>query len=195
MDKIAQSRINIFADYSYKLQTALADYDWHPVRQLADALYRCWSDGRHLYLCGNGGSASNAEHLANDFLYGIAKPDGMGIRVMALSANTSLLTCLANDLSYTQVFSQQLKVMARTGDILIVLSGSGNSPNIIETLHAARKIGVQTFAILGFDGGQCKQLADVPIHFPVDDMQIAEDLQLIVGHMLTKELMQRRMNS
>ena len=177
-----------FADYSLRLQGVLASADWSGVHLLAHAMLESWQLGRRVFLCGNGGSAGNAIHLANDFLYGVAKTTGGGLRVMALSANSAVMTCLANDVGYDHIFSEQLAVQAQKGDLLIVLSGSGNSGNIVRVLEQARVMGVRSFAILGFSGGKSKQLADVAIHFPVDDMQIAEDLQLIVGHMVMQWL-------
>lgn len=179
---------NHFANYSKKLQDVLANSEWSGVQQLSQALLESWQQGRRVFLCGNGGSAGNAIHLANDFLYGVAKITGGGIKVMALSANSAVITCLANDVGYDYIFSEQLAVQAERGDLLIALSGSGNSSNIVNVLLQARKMGVKSFAILGFNGGKSKQLSDVAIHFPVDDMQIAEDLQLIVGHMLMQWL-------
>ena len=177
-----------FADYSLRLQGVLASADWAGVHLLANAMLESWQLGRRVFLCGNGGSAGNAIHLANDFLYGVAKTTGGGLRVMALSANSAVMTCLANDVGYDHIFSEQLAVQAQKGDLLIVLSGSGNSGNIVRVLEQSRVMGVRSFAILGFSGGKSKQLADVAIHFPVYDMQIAEDLQLIVGHMVMQWL-------
>ena len=99
-----------------------------------------------------------------------------------------MITCLANDLGYDQIFSEQLAVQGEKNDLLIVLSGSGNSPNIIRVINQAKKMNIKSYAILGFDGGQCKNLADVAIHFSVDDMQIAEDMQIVVGHMIMQWL-------
>ena len=177
-----------FEGYSKKLQAILEKSDWSVIEELASDMQKCWKDGRRVFLCGNGGSAGNAIHLANDFLYGVAKRTGGGLRVLALSDNPSVITCLANDLSYDHIFSEQLAVQAEKGDLLIALSGSGNSPNILLAIEQAKKMQVKSFAILGFLGGKCKELVDVPIHFPVDDMQISEDLQLIVGHMLMQWL-------
>lgn len=152
------------------------------VHLLIAALSEALSCGRSVYICGNGGSAANAIHLANDFIYGAGLGFGMGLKVEALSANPAILTCLANDIGYEQIYSEQLRVKGKKGDVLIALSGSGNSPNILEALKIANQVGLKTFAILGFDGGKAKELAQFPIYFPVNDMQIAEDLQLIVGH-------------
>jgi D-sedoheptulose 7-phosphate isomerase len=181
-----------FADYAGRLQKVLQGSSWEGVEALARDLLECWKARKQVFLCGNGGSAGNAVHMANDFLYGISKTYGSGLRVNALSANTAVLTCLANDCGYDQIFSMQLAVQANQGDVLIALSGSGNSPNIVKALEQARKSGVKSYAILGYSGGTAKALADVAIHFAVDDMQIAEDMQLIVGHMLMQWLYQNR---
>lgn len=183
--------MNEFLHYSRRLENCLAGADWSGVEALAKDVLDCWSQGRRLFLCGNGGSAGNAIHLANDFLYGVADGVGRAIDVTALPANPAVLTCLANDVGYEEVFACQLMSMARPGDILIALSGSGNSPNILRALEEARTLGMRSYAILGFSGGQAKRLADVAIHFEIDDMQISEDLQLVVGHMLMQWLRRR----
>ena len=180
------------SDYSSRLQMALQTADWSGVGRLAEELHDCWRNGRQVFICGNGGSAGNAMHLANDFLYGISKTRGSGLRVNALPANSSVLTCLANDEGYDEIFSLQLAVQGRPGDVLIVLSGSGNSPNILKALAQAKTSGLRTYAILGYTGGKAKAMADVAIHFPVDDMQISEDLQLIAGHMIMQWLYQNK---
>jgi D-sedoheptulose 7-phosphate isomerase len=176
------------AGYAEKLSHVLASSDWSNVAQLGKDIRECWLAGRQVFFCGNGGSAGNAIHLANDYMYGIAMRTGAGLKVQALSANQAVMTCLANDVGYDYIYSEQLAVLAEPGDLLVVLSGSGNSPNIIRVLEQANSMGVKSCAILGYTGGQCKSLADFSIHFPVDDMQIAEDMQLVVGHMLMKWL-------
>ena len=186
--------IEYFSEYSKRLQTILVDSEWTAVKQLAEDIQICWQEDRRVFLCGNGGSAGNAIHLANDFLYGIAKQSGGGLKVLSLSDNPAVITCLANDIGYDQIFSEQLAVQAKKGDLLIALSGSGNSPNIIRVIEQAKVMGVKSYAILGFTGGKCKKLVDVPIHFPINDMQIAEDLQIVVGHMLMQWLYINRPN-
>lgn len=181
-----------FTDYWQRMSVVMQHFDWAPVSSLGYELLDCWRTGRQVFMAGNGGSAGNAEHLANDFLYAMSKRAGPGLRVHALSANSSVLTCLANDEGYDQVFSLQLNVLARSGDVLIVYSGSGNSPNILRALEAARRIGMRSYAVLGYSGGLAKQLADVALHVAVDDMQIAEDMQLILGHMLMQWLRLQR---
>lgn len=182
-----------FSAYSRRLQDLLQAANWDRVAWLAQDLLDCWKSGRSVFLCGNGGSAANAMHLANDFLYGVSKTHGSGLRVNALSSNSAVITCLANDEGYDAIFALQLAVQARKDDVLIVLSGSGNSPNIVKALEQARKMGLRSYAILGYRGGEAKALADVPIHFEVEDMQLAEDLQLVVGHMLMQWLYAHRL--
>ena len=174
---------DLYHAYVGRINKALNCFSWDPVHQLSLSLQHVWRTRNKAFLCGNGGSAGNAIHLANDFNYGIDKNGGIGMSVEALPANAAVLTCLANDKGYETIFSQQLKVKATPDDLLIVLSGSGNSQNVVNALEVGNNIGMKTFAILGYSGGKCKTLAQYPIHFEIDDMQIAEDLQLIVGHM------------
>ena len=181
-----------FTDYARRLSSLLATQDWTPLESLGADLLSCWRDGRQVFLAGNGGSAANAMHLANDFLYGIARTPGKGLRVHALSENPAVISCLANDEGYEQIFSLQLAVQGRADDLLIVLSGSGNSPNILAALEQARSLKMRSYAIVGYSGGQAKQLADRALHFKIDDMQMAEDGQLIAGHMLMQWLHARR---
>ena len=170
-------------NYAQRIVSAVSEGPWENVAYLAESLSDLRDRKAQVFICGNGGSAANAIHLANDFLYGVAKNSKTGLHVEALSANVSVLTCLANDIDYSEIYSYQLKTKGEAGDLLIVLSGSGNSPNVVQALKVGSQMNIKTFAILGFDGGACLDLADRAIHFPVHDMQLAEDLQLIVGHM------------
>ena len=172
--------------YTNLLIKSFSSEVYEGIEKLANELLRAWKDGSRVYICGNGGSAANAIHLANDLHYGIGAcgpgAERGGLRIEALSANTAIITCLANDISYDDIFSHQLSVKGDTGDILIVLSGSGNSSNVVNALNKANDMSIKSFAITAFSGGLCKELADTCIYFPVNDMQVAEDTQLIVGH-------------
>ena len=174
-------------EYLNKLNSVFTDERLTEVEELAKALEKVWNKRRQVFICGNGGSAANAVHIANDLHYGIgisaSGTNVEGLRVEALPANTAVITCLANDTGYENIYANQLNVKANSGDILLVLSGSGNSPNIVNALQSSRDKGMVSFAILAYDGGKCKDMADYVIHFPISDMQIAEDLQLIVGHL------------
>jgi len=174
--------------YASRLSEQLVAIPESEVAELASAFRLAWDSGKTIYLCGNGGSAGNAIHLANDFTYGAGVKRGIGLRIEALTANAAVITCLANDIGYENIFSEQLRVKANAGDVLVVFSGSGNSGNVVNALEMGNRLGMTTFAVLGYDGGKCKTIAQHPIHFAVDDMQIAEDLQLIVGHMVMQWL-------
>ena len=173
--------------YLERLQNCFNEANIEAIENLANELLQTWIDGRNVYICGNGGSAANAIHIANDLHYGIgACGPGKklpGLRIEALSANAAVITCLANDTGYENIYAHQIEVKCRKDDILIALSGSGNSQNITKALDTANKIGVRTFAVLAFTGGKCKEVAQNVIHFDVNDMQIAEDTQLVVGHL------------
>ena len=176
------------SSYLNSLNHAFQQVDSDSVERLVAALDSARSRGSQVFLFGNGGSAANAIQGANDLIYGAGKNGSGGVRAHSLAANVSVITCLANDTGYENIFSTQLRVLASPGDIAIALSGSGNSPNILRALEECKKLGVETWALVGFDGGQALQLADNALHFPVDDMQVAEDLQMLVCHQVTKAL-------
>ena len=182
---------DFFSDYSQKLSDNLTSFDWSPVLELAKMIEKAWRDGAQVFLCGNGGSAGNASHIVNDLIFAVSEGKVPGIKASALTANPAVITCLANDLGYEHIFSEQLLVAANKGDILVALSGSGNSPNIVNALKQAGKMQMHSAAILGFSGGCCKPLADLPIHLEINDMQMVEDIQIIIGHMIMKWLRTR----
>ena len=187
-ESISQATISLIDEYEKQISDCFKQLKKLPINLLFGQLKNAWLNNNRIYFCGNGGSAGNANHLANDLIYGAGLPSGLGLRVEALTANTSIITCLANDINYESIFSQQLRIKAQAGDVLIALSGSGNSPNIVKALQTGNEMGLSTFAILGFDGGKCKSIAQHSIHFEVSDMQVAEDMQMVVGHLCMKWL-------
>lgn len=179
---------DLLQEYRLKLSDVLARADWDRIRALAQDLERVRSEDSQVFLCGNGGSAANAVHWANDLIYGAGKTGLGGLRAQALPANGSVTSCLANDLGYAEVFSAQLRVLGREGDLLVVFSGSGDSANILRALEAARELKITSWAVVGYQGGRALALADHSVHFAVDDMQIAEDCQMVLGHVVTRFL-------
>lgn len=182
----------VFENYIQDLSVILGGINLDPINDLAEELLSCWQTGRNIFICGNGGSAANAEHIANDMTYPISKIMGSGLKIYALSSNSAIMTCLANDEGYENVYSYQLAVQAEKDDVLIVLSGSGNSPNVVNALKVARTKQLKTFGIFGFDGGACLELVDTAIHCKINDMQISEDMQTIIFHMIMKWLYEHR---
>ena len=147
-------------------------------------LTKAISKARRVYLCGNGGSAANCIHVANDLI-------SVGIKAHALTADVATLTAIANDFDYSAVFSRQLRTFAEPGDLLIALSGSGKSPNIIAALAAAKEIGVQSWAIIGAYNKDtpADRLASNVIK-QGNDMQAAEEYQLFLGHEIMRQIKQ-----
>lgn len=182
----------IISRYRQRVTRCMDSLDQKNIQVFADTLVQCIKTKRTLYLCGNGGSGSNANHIENDFIYGISKACGQGLKSHSLSSNSAVLTCLANDEGYSNVFSYPLSVLADQEDVLLAISGSGNSPNIINAIKAAKNIGMTTFCLLGFDGGQAKNMCDYPIHFEVNDMQVSEDMHMMVAHIVSQWLYENR---
>ncbi len=201
MNKLINShKRNVFfqksQNYLDNLYSLFNDEIYLKIEHLAKNIQNVWQKGNNVFICGNGGSACNAMHMANDFHYGIGAcgipPKVKGLKVEALPSNPGIITCLGNDIGYEDIYSHQLENKGAKGDILIALSGSGNSPNIINVLKMAKAKRVYSFAILGFKGGKSLDYADYPIHFPIDDMQISEDTQLIVGHICMQWLTENK---
>ena len=184
--------------YLAKLSNSFSDEIFIAIESLAHDLKETWLTGNQVFICGNGGSAANAIHIANDLIYGAgACGHGekiAGLKVEALTSNSGVLTCIANDTGYENIYSYQLDVKANENDLLLVLSGSGNSANIINALIKAKEKKLKSHAIIGFDGGKCLNEADKVIHFKVNDMQLSEDLQLIVAHLCMQWLSRHKIS-
>ena len=184
-------------DYLRRLQAELDRVDRTEVRHLADLVYDAWQAGRFVFLFGNGGSATTASHFAEDLGKNCVSPDdlargtGKRLKVLSLTDNVGWITALANDLRYDQVFVQQLAHYASPGDLAIAISGSGNSPNVLEAVDWANRRGLVTFGLTGFDGGKLKRIEQAGIHVPLDDMAMVESLHLCLGHWVVDDLMAR----
>jgi D-sedoheptulose 7-phosphate isomerase len=142
---------------------------------------------KKFFICGNGGSAANANHISNDLMLGFTK-NKIGFPLLSLSSNIAKISCIGNDVGYEKIFSNQLKVLGNKGDLLIILSGSGNSKNIIEVAKQAKKMKIYVFGLIGFDGGMVKNLLNSYIHFKSNDMQICEDMQMIFMNYVLKKI-------
>ena len=177
-------------NYLSKLSTSLNEENYKQINRLFLLLKDTINNNKNIFICGNGGSAANSIHIANDFIYLNNKlKKKKSIKVESLSSNTAIITCLANDKSYDDIFSFQLTTKAVSNDLLIILSGSGNSKNIIRASEESKKISMKSFGIIGFDGGAVKEKLDDYIHIKINDMQVIEDMQTIIFHNLIQELM------
>jgi len=140
-----------------------------------------------VFIAGNGGSATTASHMATDLGVGSLRRNNP-IRCISLVENTGVLTATSNDLDFSSIFSQQLKLLGKSGDILICFSASGNSKNLIDAIGTAKLLGINTVGITGFDGGQVKRICDHSVHIPTElgSYGIVEDLHSTVSHLLTE---------
>ena len=139
---------------------------------------------RRIFICGNGGSASTASHMAGDFKKGVNQYLDKKYEIECLSDNLPSMLAVANDISYDDVFLFLLQNRIRRGDVLIGISGSGNSDNVVKAMEYANEIGAITVSFTGYDGGKLKKMASKNIHVPIDNMQIVEDVHLILNHMM-----------
>lgn len=159
-----------------------------PAAALADAvelLLEAQSSGRRVYVMGNGGSAATASHFVCDLVKTAHVAGQRPLRVFGLVDNTPLLTAWANDAAYERSFAEQIAAMVEPGDVVIAISASGNSPNILAGLEAAASIGARTIGLLGFDGGLAHDLVDVAIHVGCHDYGLVEDTHAAIGHAIT----------
>lgn len=173
--------------YSKYLSKLLGNLDFKAVEKVANLIIRQSGRGKTIYIIGNGGSASTASHFATDLMHCSLIGHRPIIRAISLSDNTSLITAIGNDKGYEQIFSKQLERVADKGDILMAISASGNSRNLIEAFKRAKNMGMTTVALLGFDGGKMLKLADHVIHVrtPMGEYGPVEDTHLFLDHMIT----------
>jgi D-sedoheptulose 7-phosphate isomerase len=158
--------------------------------RFVDTLFRAFEEERTVFLVGNGGSAAAASHFGQDLAKGTlsSMQAKRRFRVIPLTDNIGFITALANDEGYDSIFEQQLRNLARRGDLLIAISGSGNSSNVLRAVEYARSIGMKTIGVTGFDGGKLRVLADESVHVPIDDMGMTEALHGVVFHLAMAQL-------
>ena len=158
------------------------------MRAIVPLLLKARVEERTIFFFGNGGSASTASHFVVDIGKATIRGDGKRFRCVALVDNVESVTAWANDTEYARVFAEQLKGLARAGDVAVGISGSGNSPNVLEAVKTARALGLATVGLTGMGGGKLKDLVDVPLVVPSTSMQHIEDVHLLVCHLLTAYL-------
>ncbi len=171
-------------DYRKQLFETISQLDLTKVDEAIEWLKEARSKNRHLFICGNGGSASTASHFACDIVKGASYNRQARFRIMALTDSLPTLTAYSNDVGYDCVFVEQLKNFAESGDVLIAISGSGNSPNVLRAVEYANANGLKTMALTGRDGGKLGPMAQLNIQAPVPHMGRIEDAHMIVCHMI-----------
>ena len=176
-----------FSKYAKNLTDALKNVDENLLLKLKKEIIKKVKHSGEIFIVGNGGSAANAHHIAGDYLKTFSML-GLKIKISCLSDNTCFLTATSNDLDYTEVYEILINTRIEKNDLLIFLSGSGNSINLIKTAKTAKKYGIKTASLTGYSGGGLKKIVDIPIHIEVNDMEISEDIQLIIFHYIKQQL-------
>ena len=175
--------------YLAEAREALSEpYLIEAAHRIVPLIVRARTAGRTVFFFGNGGSASTASHFVTDITKVAARGPGRRTRCVSLNDNVPGMTALANDLDYARVFAEQLKVLAEPGDVAVAISGSGNSPNVLEAVKVARTLGVATIGLTGMGGGKLKDLVDVAVVVPSNSMQHTEDSHVVLLHLLTAYL-------
>jgi len=176
------------SEYISRLEQGLRSIDPAAIGEVVKVLERARVEQRTLFIIGNGGSAATASHMANDLQKLASQGKTPAFRAIALTDNVPLITAWGNDEDYTAVFVRQLEALAHPGDVLIAITGSGNSPNIVRAMEWAKDAGLETIALLGFDGGKARSIADHVLLFAEDHYGRIEDAHMILEHMIANYL-------
>ena len=176
-------------DYLADTRATLDGLSVNEIQAFIEALEQAYRDGRQVLIIGNGGSAASATHLAVDLSKTVlGRPVNRGakrFRAMSLTTNIATITAWANDFSFDDVFAEQIEALGQPGDLLVVITGSGNSANIIAGVETAKRLGLRTVGLLGFDGGRVKDMLDTHILVQSDDYGHVEDMHMVLVHLVT----------
>ncbi len=181
---------NKIKDYLDLEAKVLGELNVDEINETMNALLDCYDRGGSVYTFGNGGSAASASHMVCDFNKGVCYDLDKKFRFVCLNDNVPIMLAIANDDSYNNVFLNQLKGRLSKNDVVIAISGSGNSGNIVNAVSYAKEVGAKIIGVTGYSGGKLFKLADYHLHAPIDDMQIAEDIQMVFNHLMMKILWQ-----
>lgn len=180
----AVNYLSAIADYLRTEMEILSRLDPNAINGLMNLMEDTRKSGRRIFLCGNGGSAATASHFVCDFMKGVSLNQSVKYDLECLSDNTPLLSALANDIGYEEVFVMPLRAKLHPGDLVIGISGSGNSENVVRAIAYARAHGAKTAVLVGYSGGKLLAMADQAVHVPIDNMQIVEDVHMILDHLM-----------
>jgi D-sedoheptulose 7-phosphate isomerase len=174
--------------YLERLTRVLAELDRAALDRAVDKIRQAWQNGRQIITFGNGGSALTALHFIADWNKSVPLATGRVFRGRTLVDNVGLLTAYANDVSFEEIFREQLRNLAEPGDLVVAISGSGNSENVIRGVLEAHRIGCESLALCGMSGGRLRSLAQTVLWAQIDDMQLSEDVHAIFGHIVVQTL-------
>ena len=171
-------------NYFNLLKQSVDGLDRKAIISFVDLLLEARKNGNNIYIMGNGGSASTASHFTCDFNKGLSYKKDIRFKMICLNDNIATMLAYSNDLGYENVFVEQLKNFLKKDDVVIGISGSGNSKNILNAIEYANDLGAKTVGLTGFDGGKLKDIVDISIHADINNMQVAEDVHMTICHML-----------
>jgi D-sedoheptulose 7-phosphate isomerase len=180
-----------YADYVTGLTRTLDKLPWDRVERVLDVLDEARLAGQQVFVFGNGGSASTATHMAADLSKNTAMPGTPRLRTLSLNDNMALFSALGNDLGYESVFAEQLRTLLRVGDVVIAISASGNSPNVLKAIDVATEVGATTVGLSGYAGGKLAKMVDISIVAENDVIEQVEDIHLILEHIITSAMRER----
>ena len=175
-------------EYTDRLKTAFDALDRDQINDVMNVLLKAYENENTIYIFGNGGSASTASHYVCDFNKGVSIKLSKKFRFVCLNDNTATVMAIANDCGYENIFSMQLEGKLKKGDVIFAISGSGNSKNVIKAVEYAKEQGNEIISLTGYDGGKLLQLSDHPIHANINDMQIAEDVHMMLCHLISSTI-------
>lgn len=178
--------------YVQELSSALNKVSPEQLKKAETLLLETIEKGKRVYVAGNGGSAAIGDHLCCDWLKGTYVSGKLALKVHALASNTALLTALSNDFNYEKSFSSQIEMLGEKDDVAVLISSSGNSPNIVTAAEMASKKGMKVIGMSGFEGGKLNQISDISLYVPVSNYGIAEDGHQVIMHVLTQMLNKKR---
>jgi D-sedoheptulose 7-phosphate isomerase len=173
-------------EYLEKLSEQIKTFPVKKILELTEVIHNTILNNGTIYVCGNGGSAASASHFVVDLSKGVGAIDGSQPKIISLNDNIPLITAISNDIDYSEVFSFQLNNRIASDDLLVVLTGSGNSSNLIKAINVAKEKSAVSVALTGFSGGEMSSIVDLHINFKGSDMQIAEDLHIVVLHIILR---------
>ncbi|HUJ82383.1 MAG TPA: SIS domain-containing protein [Candidatus Acidoferrales bacterium] len=191
----APARLLPSRDYVDELRAILERLDYAMIDRFTEAIWRGYEQGRTLFIFGNGGSAALASHLATDMGKGTVAGERARLRVISLTDNVPLMTAWANDFGYDNIFAEQLRGLVQRGDLAFAISGSGNSKNVVLGIEAAREAGATAMVLTGFDGGRVKELCELCLVVPSNNMQHVEDAHLCAAHAIFTAVRERMMRA
>lgn len=186
VDRFYTENVEEFSDsYIKYLSSVLEKIDKVEIKQFITSILNARKLGSSIFFIGNGGSASTASHFANDLAIGTNSYKNT-FRVISLCDNNAIISAVGNDFSYEEIFSRQLKVLGKKGDLLVAISASGNSPNLVKAFETAKECSIKTVALTSFDGGKLKEMADEVVHVPAEKGEYgpAEDAHLVINHLI-----------